>query len=226
MSRCPVLLHQGGVLTTFLLSDGAVSRFPSLAPCAGDALHKRALPWGLRRLARPPVCLQELYQSRGRDYLVVWPAPAAMHGQSECYNKCLKEFRSEWPWFEIVAVHAPRHATVHSVPALAQHGQAAQPVFAEHLSMPPAEMTRTGSLLWCAARHSPVPLEAVPTVASDVTPHIVRQLWLRPLWYARRAHHQHAIFNVELEATRDAGPPCRAPPSDASDSECCCTTGR
>jgi hypothetical protein len=38
--------------------------------------------------------MQELYASRGRDYLVVWPAPAAMHGQSSCYNKCLEEFRS------------------------------------------------------------------------------------------------------------------------------------
>ncbi len=36
---------------------------------------------------------QELYASRGRDYLVVWPAPAAMHGQASCYNKCLEEFR-------------------------------------------------------------------------------------------------------------------------------------
>ena len=39
------------------------------------------------------IWVQELYASRGRDYLVVWPAPAAMHGQSSCYNKCLEEFR-------------------------------------------------------------------------------------------------------------------------------------
>ena len=41
----------------------------------------------------PDASLQELYASRGRDYLVVWPAPAAMHGQASCYNQCLEEFR-------------------------------------------------------------------------------------------------------------------------------------